>query len=315
MATTADCTLTETQDPHLASRGSRLLARVLDILVFWAPPLPIFLPSYPHHLTFTGPLLLVSLVSVPVQWALLSARGQSIGKLIVGIAIVDRNGNRAGFLRGLVARELLRWSGWILPLTGCAVEAVDSMLIFNGDRRTGHDRVAGTFVVQSRGAGAGPRLSEVRDLPLPRATLARIAALGLTALVGLALVPMALFAPFILRAPTDRSSSELKKNVDAIRLAELFYHLRHRRYLPVSSEAEALRAAPGAEAVAWLGSEQWDTLGWSAKTPVYGAYWVEVTGDDLRVVGVSDIDGDGRYMVYEATKDHRAAPGELARVD
>lgn len=214
MATTADRTLNEAQDPHLASRGSRLLARVLDILVFWAPPLPILLPSFPHSLTFTGPLLLASLVSVPVQWALLSARGQSIGKLIVGIAIVDRSGNRAGFLRGLVARELLRWSGWILPLTGCAVEAVDSMLIFNEDRRTGHDRIAGTFVVQSRGAGAGPRLSEVRDLPLPRATPARIGALGLTALVGLALVPMALIAPAIFRAPTDHSPSDLKKNID-----------------------------------------------------------------------------------------------------
>lgn len=204
-------TLTEDLDPHLASRGERLSARLLDSLVFWGPHMLALLAArFDAGPTVVYSLVAAGFLSFPVQMVLLLSRSQSIGKLIVGISIVDKQGQRAGWGRGL-AREGVRWWAWLFfPPFAFAAEFVDGLLVLNEDHRAIHDRVAGTYVVcspygrrtVSPGAGVGsPRLSAVRDLPLPVFGGARLGLIGLSGLLGMALsLVLFIFAPVLLAA-------------------------------------------------------------------------------------------------------------------
>lgn len=51
---------------------------------------------------------------------------------------------------------------------------------------------------------------------------------------------------------------------------------------------------------AWAGGEEWSRLGWAPDGMVRGAYWVEVHGDEVVVVGICDVDGDGEVAEYRA---------------
>lgn len=90
-----------------------------------------------------------------VQMALLATRGQTIGKIIMGIRIVDaRTGEHPGWARLILLRTIVNWliSGTLnaVPLVGPGLSGiyfiVDSLFIFREDRRTIHDLIAGTRV-------------------------------------------------------------------------------------------------------------------------------------------------------------------------
>ena len=102
--------------------------------------------------------------------------------------------------------------------------------------------------------------------------------------------------------------AELPATVEALRVAELAYHAEHDVYLAVSSEVEAMTPPPGPLPRDAPDDEGWDELGWAPDAPPRGAYWIEVEGDDFVVVGRCDVDGDGEYAEYRATRDEYPTP-------
>lgn len=79
--------------------------------------------------------------------------------------------------------------------------------------------------------------------------------------------------------------AEVPANVEAIRALEQDYRERTGAWLPIARESEALEQVSGSEQHAWRGGEAWEALGWAPEGGVRGAYWVEVDGERLRVLG------------------------------
>lgn len=139
--------------PPLADRDVRLLARLLDrslVLVTVLPAVLILTVGQPEPETnrivssVVNYAVLGSAVGLALtQWLLLSLRGQSLGKLALGIRIERTDGSPAGFLRTVVLRD---WPFVAFAATGL-LAVVDGLLIFGRDRRTLHDRLADTRVV------------------------------------------------------------------------------------------------------------------------------------------------------------------------
>lgn len=102
-------------------------------------------------------LPLMSLVfdlTLIVNMVLLTVRGQTIGKLCLGIQVVRiPDGARAGFIKAVLLRSILFavliFSGTVsLGGVGMALLLTDGLMIFRKDRRCLHDLVAGTLVTK-----------------------------------------------------------------------------------------------------------------------------------------------------------------------
>jgi len=99
--------------------------------------------NLPHALPLFGLLVLV-------QLCLLAWRGQSVGKLLLGLRIVRSTDNApAGFVRAFLLRGTMPFLLEQIPLLGLLFWVVDSCFIFRDDRRCLHDLVAGTKVVRA----------------------------------------------------------------------------------------------------------------------------------------------------------------------
>ena len=99
--------------------------------------------------------LLAFLVIFIVQMVLLATRGQTIGKIIMKIRIVDaQTGEHPGWARLILLRtivnSLISFVLNFIPVVGGGLSftyfLVDSLLIFRADHRTIHDLIAGTRV-------------------------------------------------------------------------------------------------------------------------------------------------------------------------
>jgi len=159
--------------PALADRGSRLGAILIDWLcsVFAAGPGMIILgPTFlsmilraarGHQADFNaaqaGGMLLGLLVFflgwfalLVVQVVMLSTRGQTIGKRLLGIRVVlHPDAGPAGFVHAWLLRNLVPAIIRLLPWIGFAFFLVDSCFIFRDDRRCIHDFIAGSQVVKA----------------------------------------------------------------------------------------------------------------------------------------------------------------------
>ncbi len=92
------------------------------------------------------PYLLALLI---VQACLVTMRGQSIGKILVGIRIVRfRDDSAAGFLHGFLIRSVAPWLIGRIPLLGFLFWIVDICFVFRDDHRCIHDLMADTKVVK-----------------------------------------------------------------------------------------------------------------------------------------------------------------------
>ena len=167
-------------DEELASRFMRLVARIIDGVIQVIVEFPITL--YVLELTFfelmfggtppneadgaasavatlffvhsedTYRYLLVSfLIYVCIQFYFLKSRGQTLGKMAVGIRIVDyETGNVPKIQFGLGTREGIQWLFQLVPLlTFFAI--IDVLPIFAAQRRCLHDYWAFTKVIKARG--------------------------------------------------------------------------------------------------------------------------------------------------------------------
>lgn len=97
-------------------------------------------------LVLSGMMLALALVQV---W-MLSTRGQTIGKRLLGIRIARfADGGNPGFVSAVLVRGFLPAIIGLVPYLGIMFTLVDICFIFRDDKRCIHDLMAGTRVVKA----------------------------------------------------------------------------------------------------------------------------------------------------------------------
>ncbi|RVU86636.1 RDD family protein [Leucothrix sargassi] len=156
---TPDSTLKQdTITPELASRSDRFIAVFIDLLANLAVSLPfLYLTGYLEKARagLVGPADVVTLfvfslvVYAALHGYLLSKYGQTIGKRLLGIQIVDVNTNQiVSFAKVFTMRYLPTNVAIQVPVIGQLLLLIDALMIFRKNRRTLHDMIAGTKVVE-----------------------------------------------------------------------------------------------------------------------------------------------------------------------
>lgn len=144
---------------NMAGLGARFFAHMVDMLLYLAGPVA----SVAAGLSMSGKNkaeeanviamtivlggIALALVVIVINVVLLTVSGQSIGKRLLGIRIVRMDGSRASFgriffLRFFLVYVIMGSVAWGL------VQLVDALLIFRDSRRTLHDEIADTHVVE-----------------------------------------------------------------------------------------------------------------------------------------------------------------------
>lgn len=146
-------------DGRKASRGKRLGAALLDLLINLMWMTPIFWgatmvagvrqglkPAAPMAgLMLLGFVLLVAMIVV--NCVLIHRYGQTIGKRTLDIAIVRSDGERVSLARYIFLRVMpISLLGGV-PMVGKVAALVDVLIIFGPERRCLHDLIADTIVV------------------------------------------------------------------------------------------------------------------------------------------------------------------------
>lgn len=158
--------------PELAGRGTRLGAFLLDYVLSVLVALPgalIIGPAFvglllaaargeqpDFSVVDAGTLLLGlavlsggSLLLLVVQVVMLSTRGQTIGKRLLGIRVVRHpDGLPASFVHAWLLRNFVPGLIQVLPWIGFVFYLADALFIFTPERRCLHDLIAGTKVVK-----------------------------------------------------------------------------------------------------------------------------------------------------------------------
>lgn len=110
----------------MASRGERILAWFVNALI----------------------AIFTLLIGWVIWWFIVAPRGQNPGKAVVGLRVIQTNGDavRTGgmFVRGLV--------GWAIGLVPFGTIADNVWLFFDRDAQTLHDKAVNTVVVKARGS-------------------------------------------------------------------------------------------------------------------------------------------------------------------
>jgi len=93
----------------------------------------------------TGPFQGIALVGTWLYFALMesSPRGATVGKMVLGLRVVDEQGNRISFLRA-TGRFFAKFISTLILLIGYL------MVAFTERKRALHDIIAGTLVVKTR---------------------------------------------------------------------------------------------------------------------------------------------------------------------
>ena len=135
-------------------RFARLIAVCIDAVI----ALPVLLACYAAYgfaaLSDLFLLLEATLLGlcgvVVVQGLFLAFRAQTIGKMLLGLRIMDvATGRRAGFARLVFLRMLVTSLLSALAGVGWVFALIDALFIFRDDRRCLHDFIAGTCVVRA----------------------------------------------------------------------------------------------------------------------------------------------------------------------
>jgi len=150
------------QEP--ASRWLRLGAALLDGIIGGLFVLPGFClmfsagmfthadsPNGPLLFAGIGTLTLAFLALLGIQIYLLTTRGQTIGKKLLGIKIVNfHDESNPGFVKAFLLRAFVNGIIASIPMIGAVYSIVDICFIFREDRRCIHDLLAGTKVVKAK---------------------------------------------------------------------------------------------------------------------------------------------------------------------
>ena len=137
---------------ELASPWVRLAAVIIDGLIVLGLFIIVFLAGVVSFGLEGGLLGLLALIPVYLavliaQMILLAMRGQTIGKIILRIRIVDSvTGAHPGWARLILLRTLVQSIIASIPFIGFIYALVDALFIFRADHRTIHDLIASTRV-------------------------------------------------------------------------------------------------------------------------------------------------------------------------
>ncbi len=149
--------------PELAGRGRRLGAYLIDTIIagivlvavayFNPGPLGITMLDLMRDATqqmSTEANIAFLIIFMAINSYLLLTKGQTLGKWMLGIRIVDAESNGAATAVKLLGlRYVLVMLVAVIPLIGGLLGVVDFLFIFREDRRCVHDLIAGTKVVSN----------------------------------------------------------------------------------------------------------------------------------------------------------------------
>lgn len=132
---------------ELATKTRRLLAAIADSIITAVPYLLGTVDGVPEPVRVLG--VIASLGVIVTQLVMVTQRGQTIGKRLLGIRIVRKDTmQNGGFVVNVLKRGFL--NGLLSLIPGYFL--VDCLFIFRADRRCLHDMIAGTIVVQDEPA-------------------------------------------------------------------------------------------------------------------------------------------------------------------
>jgi uncharacterized RDD family membrane protein YckC len=153
---------------EIAGRGTRLGAYLLDALISILFALPALIVGGGALFAsissgasaetlvmemFTGMfgvLLLLGMIAWGVITAVLVHRyGQTIGKRLVGIKVVRKDGSRASLGRIFWLRNVVNALPSAIPIVGNFYFFIDSLFIFTESNQCVHDKIADTIVVRA----------------------------------------------------------------------------------------------------------------------------------------------------------------------
>jgi uncharacterized RDD family membrane protein YckC len=154
---------TSTLELEPASRWLRLGAVLLDSIIGGFLMLPgigvmasagVFThanqPNTPLMLAGFGIFGMAAIVLLGIQIYLLTTRGQTMGKKLLGIKIVNFDDeSNPGFVKAFLLRAFVNGLIGSIPVIGLAYSLTDICFIFRADRRCLHDLLAGTKVVKA----------------------------------------------------------------------------------------------------------------------------------------------------------------------
>lgn len=153
----ADLANESSENSDLASRWKRLWASMLDSLTILAFTLPAMYfsggfadisegkePSFEYNLMIGALALFVFLI---INFQLLAKNGQTIGKKLLGIKIVDLNGDLPTMKKHFFKRYAVYFLPGQIPVAGQLISIINILFIFGKQKRCGHDYIAGTKVV------------------------------------------------------------------------------------------------------------------------------------------------------------------------
>lgn len=122
-------------DPSRASTPEAMQAALLEQLAALSAGQKILLVSLPV------------LAFLALHGYLLSRYGQTLGKRMLGIAIVTLDNRVPDFFPLIIQRYLTQWVAGQVPVVGVLLRLVDVIFIFRPDRRCIHDHLAKTKVI------------------------------------------------------------------------------------------------------------------------------------------------------------------------
>lgn len=143
--------------PELADRGTRFVAALLDGFILAGVLVPVmFMSGYMDKFGIDrqpdfGEQAVMSLIGIVIFYVLhgfFLVNGQTIGKKLLGIQIVDESGDPVSFGKLVALRYLPMQIVVNIPLAGGILGLINVLLIFGEDRRCGHDLICGTMVVK-----------------------------------------------------------------------------------------------------------------------------------------------------------------------
>ncbi len=145
----------------LATRLQRFLAVLIDEIIVLTILIPVAADSdYMKNLqqglapTYQDALLLnlaMVLLFILIHSYFLNRYGQTVGKRLMGVAIVNvKTGRILPLSKVIVLRYMPIWLASVIPFTSLLVPLFDALFIFRPDKRCIHDHIAGTKVIDVR---------------------------------------------------------------------------------------------------------------------------------------------------------------------
>lgn len=157
-----------------ATRLSRLLAFIIDGLIFGIPFAPLYIAMFSAGMharmnpqafagawlaavagagisLYVGGVIYIALIAVTIM--LVHRNAQTIGKKLMGIKVARKNGSRASLARIFwlrnVVNSLVGMVLLVVPFIGGLYSLIDPLVIFGEQRRCVHDYIADTIVIRA----------------------------------------------------------------------------------------------------------------------------------------------------------------------